>query len=326
MIKDLTNLASELTSLPSQVELIIHSRENDAFSRALEEFARDLSEVSAGRITLSRDKGEHRLPGLPAFTLSCEKRNNIHYLAIPEGHELPPFLHALQYICRGNAPVSAEVGERLDEVSSPADIWVLVSPHCTNCPKVVKSVVAMASMNSLLSVTIVDVQYFNELAEAHAVKSVPATIIDGQLVLIGQVAPERLLWLLARRGTEEYTRELMRSLIDRGRASEAAQRLARGEGGEALVSLFQEEELSTRMGVLVVLEGALEKDRSAVKKMVPSLIRLLSHEDSRIRGDMADFLGRVGDLRAVPHLERLTSDPDPDVVEAAADALEEMRV
>ena len=75
----------------------------------------------------------------------------------------------------------------------------------------------------------------------------------------------------------------------------------------------------------MVLEEALGQDPEAIREMVPSIIELLFHEDSRIRGDMADFLGRVGDRRVVPHLERLTSDPDPDVVEAAADALEELQ-
>ena len=40
---------------------------------------------------------------------------------------------------------------------------------------------------------------------------------------------------------------------------------------------------------------------------------------------MADFLGNVGDPSGIPHLMKLTKDPDLDVVEAAEDALEALR-
>jgi HEAT repeat protein len=52
---------------------------------------------------------------------------------------------------------------------------------------------------------------------------------------------------------------------------------------------------------------------------------MLSHYDARIRGDVADLLGKIGDPAAIPHLEPLISDPDPDVAEAAVDALEELK-
>jgi len=323
--KDLIDLERELKDLPARVELIVHARENDDLSIALEEFVRTVCDAAGGRITVRREDGDRRLPALPAFTLSCEKRDNIHYLTVPEERELPPFLKALQYVSRGEAPVSSEAREMLGEISRPAEIWVLVSAFCTNCPKVVESVVGLASMNPQLSANIFDVQYHTKLAEEYGVKSVPATIIDRELVLIGQVTEQRLVRLLARRGTEEFERELLRSLIDRGRAADAARRVCKGKGREALLALFQEQELSTRMGVLVVLEEALEEEPDAVRQMVPSLISLLAHEDARIRGDIADFLGKVGDERAVPHLERLCSDPDPDVAEAASDALDELR-
>jgi HEAT repeat protein len=56
--------------------------------------------------------------------------------------------------------------------------------------------------------------------------------------------------------------------------------------------------------------------------MVPQLIELLCHQDHRIRGDIADLLGKIGDPNAIPHLQKLTSDPHPEVAEASAEALE----
>jgi hypothetical protein len=264
------------------------------------------------------------LPGLPGFTIASKSRSNIHYLAVPAKNELPPFAKALRYASEGKGPISDDLKKTLSRLSSPAEIQVFVSPFCTNCPKVVETVTAFGAVNPDLSVIIIDVQHFNEMAEGYGIKSVPGTVIDRELVLVGQVEPDRLVTLLEQRGTEDYDRELIRSLMDTGRASMAAELICQGRGRTGIVALFQEPELSTRMGVLVVLEEALEKDPESVREMVPSLIELLSHEDSRIRGDMADFLGSTGDTRVIPHLENLMSDPDPDVIEAASDALESL--
>ena len=41
-----------------------------------------------------------------------------------------------------------------------------------------------------------------------------------------------------------------------------------------------------------------------------------------MRGDIADLLGKIADRKALPALKRLCYDPDPNVVEAAAEAVE----
>jgi hypothetical protein len=323
--EDIGKLESELENFVGEVDILFHEKEGDEFSQELEGFVRTLGELSEGRITFDKVEGDSSLPGHPAFTLSSGERRNIHYLALPEKNEIAPFVKALKYTSEGSPPVASDVEAALSEISSPAEIQIFVSPFCTNCPKVVETVVAMASMSPFLSVIIIDVQRYSELAETYGIKSVPGTIIDKELVLIGQIAPERLSALLVNRSTEDYDRELIRSLMERSRTSEAATLICKGKGRKGILELFQEPEISTRMGVLVVLEQALEQDEDALREMVPPLIELLSHEDPRIRGDMADFLGTVGDARAIPHLEKLTRDSDPDVVEAAEDALEELR-
>jgi len=57
---------------------------------------------------------------------------------------------------------------------------------------------------------------------------------------------------------------------------------------------------------------------------VPSLIEVLQSEDGSLRGDTADLLGQIGHQGAIPDLEELRNDPNPDVAEIAAEALEEI--
>jgi alkyl hydroperoxide reductase subunit AhpF len=44
-----------------------------------------------------------------------------------------------------------------------------------------------------------------------------------------------------------------------------------------------------------------------------------------LRGDTADLLGQIGHIRAKPALEALLSDPNPDVAEIAAEAIEALK-
>jgi HEAT repeat protein len=55
------------------------------------------------------------------------------------------------------------------------------------------------------------------------------------------------------------------------------------------------------------------------------LVDVLASPDGALRGDTADLLGQIGDGRAVEALEALRSDPNPDVAEVAADAIEQIR-
>jgi HEAT repeat protein len=47
--------------------------------------------------------------------------------------------------------------------------------------------------------------------------------------------------------------------------------------------------------------------------------------DPALIGDVADLLGKIGSRQAIPYLEKLTENIDPDIVEAATFALEEIK-
>ena len=322
---DLEKLTRALGTLPATVELILSTKEADPLSQDIEQFARTLSDLFPKKITLSESSTKQLIVDLPGMTIACGKAQNIHYLCVPEQNEIIPFAHALTVAAQGEAPVSATIKASAQQIETPTEIIVLVSPFCTNCPLVVQTVLNLAATNPLISAYVLDVQHAGDITERFGIQSVPATIMDRHLVHIGEITPERLLEIILNRGTATYTRDFMRSLIDRGHIDDAADLLCKERDAAGMVSLFEEGDLSMRMGVLVVFEEALGKDRAGIQQMVPRLIGMLTHDDARIRGDMAALLGEIGDPRALPHLERLINDPDPDVVEAVEEAIEMLR-
>ena len=322
---DLEKLTREIGTLSTPVKLILNKKEADPLSQDMEQFARTVADICPQAITVSESSADHHTLNLPGLTIARGETTNIHYLCVPEQNEILPFAHALTFIARGEAPVSSAIKASIQQIATPVEIMVLISSFCTNCPLVVEAVLSLAVTSPLISAYVIDVQHVAPFAEEYAIQSVPATIIDRHLVHIGETTPERLVEIVLNRGTDAYKRDVMRSLIDRGTIDEAVDLLCEQSDVDGMLTLFEEGDLSMRMGVLVVFEEALEKNRTTIQNMVPKLISMLTNTDARIRGDIADLLGKIGDPRALPHLEHLTNDSDPDVVDAAEEAIEMLR-
>jgi alkyl hydroperoxide reductase subunit AhpF len=318
-------LRKNLQGLPAKVEIIFQEGEHSFFSQALKEFAQAVSEAAEKKVIVTEKQGTFSLPGLPALTLCREHFCNIHYLALPEGYELNPFIQAIKILAQDYVRFSVKVKETITKVITPVDIRVFVSPYCTNCPRVVETVIKLAFANPLVSAFIIDVHNFKELADEYHLKSVPATVVNKEFVLFGSITEEKLAELLVQKDTPLYDRELMRSFIESGLTSKAADLICHKKGREVILELFREGDFFIRLGILVTFEEALEKDPESIRGMLPQLIELLSHQDHRIRGDIADLLGKIGDPNAIPHLQKLTSDPHPEVAEASTEALERLR-
>ncbi|MFH0812621.1 MAG: hypothetical protein V2A69_07240, partial [Pseudomonadota bacterium] len=154
-MEELIKFEQHVKTLPTRVELIIRGKEKDPLSQSLMDFAQNLCEVSEGKITLTQKDDALPFPGLPALTLAYENRSNIHYCAVPEGHELHPFTQALAFVAQGYAPLSSQSRALLANILNPVELWVLVSPFCTNCPLVVETVLRLATTNPLITAIII---------------------------------------------------------------------------------------------------------------------------------------------------------------------------
>ncbi len=56
--------------------------------------------------------------------------------------------------------------------------------------------------------------------------------------------------------------------------------------------------------------------------LVKPLLPFLRAKEASLRGDIADLLGKIGHPEALPKLQELNQDPDPEVAEAAKEAIE----
>jgi HEAT repeat protein len=161
-----------------------------------------------------------------------------------------------------------------------------------------------------------------DLAEKHNIQSVPTLLIDQELRYVGGLDEEKLFSILGTADSASLLHEKIRKQIKEGSALEAAEWIAGGGDPSFLATDLGASTFEERIALLLALEEALESDPRCLDRMVDPLLPHLAAENASVRGDIADLLGKIGDRKALPALKKLLEDPDPNVVEAATEAVE----
>jgi hypothetical protein len=280
---------------------------DDIFAKALIEVVERLVALQPDKLKLVQVAKGRTYPSVTV--------RNIRYQAVPLDHELVPFLDLLVLLSRSPTP---------DEPVAPEiAVEILIAPTCPNCPLVVGACGEVASERPEIELVIIDVQYFTDLAKS--ARSVPTVIIDGTHTVVGMISADELRGLLSSREDPDYLVKTLASMIDNGRAEEAAPLLIDEQGHASLASLLSQGTMQQRMGLMLAVESALDRDPHGLDGAVPHLLPLLETEDATVRGDTADLLGQIGAPGARQALEQLLSDENPDVREVAAESLEMLR-
>lgn len=315
-------LKTVFQQLSETVEFTVQQKSESEFGQKLEDVVAEISCHSQGKTTIAAGVPEAGLPAWPCFKMGIHGQANVIYAALPIGHEFAPFIRALERIACSRTPASVDESWG---ICPKAEIQVFISEHCPRCPAVVETVLPLAIRHSWITCCVVNAEQFPEAAGQYGIRSVPAAVLDRKIVLVADISAERLMNLVKIRGTSEFEIEVVRSLVERGKIAEAADALASEAGRDLILNFLQHSDFSKRLSALAVCEKALDQNPDCVRAMTPSLLALLVHPDARIRGDVADLLGKTGDTRALAGLDPLAADPDPDVAEAAAEAIANLR-
>lgn len=320
--RDLARIAEALAGRIPPLVLRFHPGPGPSeLGAALKGIAEAVIAAAAGGAVL-REEASGEPPARPALTISAPGRGDIHYLALPEGRETGPFVEAM--IAEGPASMEAGLVERLRGIEKPVELYVFMASQCPHCPNAVRAANALALASERISTFVIDAQRFAELAARFKVATVPRTIIDGGLCLIGVKPVREFAEIVLSAGTPDYRQHHLLSLLETRRVEEAVDLICAPGGDEAFLTLWQTSTTTSRMALLLAEEKALERSPRSLDGIVPGLADLLGSDDATLRGDTADLLGKIGHPDARPALQKLLSDPNPDVAEIAAEVLEEL--
>ena len=319
---DLTRVQEVSRNIKRPVTLFVNLAGNqDVVENNFANIARQLQGVSLDRIRIE-EGGVTPFPGKPSMVLSNGEYSNINYMAFPEGPQFGPFLDAIAWIGAAAETAAFSKKEKIKELRFPNNVFTFVATGCPHCPEAVRSVLIVACSNPQINVSIIDALFFPDISEKYKIKSTPAIIINDGMTIVGGIKPDELAEYLIGVNDGASLTVILKSMILSGRAEDAAGLVCEKERADALLPIYISPEFSQRMGALLVMEEALDRNPSVLDPIVDRLIELLQSDDVGLRGDTASMLGRIGSRSAIPALKKVAEDPNADVRDAALEALE----
>jgi len=209
-------------------------------------------------------------------------------------------------------------------ITTPA-VLMLMGSQCTYCGPMMQILTELMKAGQLAELRIVNIEDNSELAVQLGVRSVPWLQI-GPFELQGSRSKQELLLWLERASSFEGLSEYLEEVLSEGNI-EFANKLLK-QHPEALENVLElmadpEAKINVRLGVGVIIEDLVESEE--FKVVIPRLIKYMSSEDARIRGDACHYLFLTKDSSYIPVIEKLLSDENEEVREIAQESLDELR-
>lgn len=202
---------------------------------------------------------------------------------------------------------------------------MLLGTHCPYCPTVLKGLGELVKSGAVGKLEAVNIELRPDIARTLGVRSVPWVRI-GPFELEGLRSEKELRSWAEAAGTETGYASYLDELLSTGKIDRAIKLVQRNPDAiKALLVLFSNAgtQLNTRIGISAIIENLAGSE--LLQGIVDRLGELSRHDDPRIRGDAAHYLGLTGSTRAVTYLERLEDDAEADVKAVARESLEMIR-
>ena len=166
-------------------------------SRELEAYMRELASVS-DKLTIETADSDASSDFAPCVKL-CRAdgmETGLAFHGVPGGHEFSSFVLGIYNAMGPGQPIDDKTRERIQAISKPTDIKVLVSLSCTMCPDTVVSAQHIAAKNKNITAEIYDIHHFEEIRKQYNVMSVPCILINDTNVSFGKKNIEQILELI----------------------------------------------------------------------------------------------------------------------------------
>ena len=115
---------------------------------------------------------------------------------VPGGHEFTSFVLGLYNAAGPGQAMEADIKKRIQGLSKPVDIKLLVTLSCTMCPDLVVAAQHMAAVGDKVTTEVYDILHFESLKNKYNVMSVPCMVINNEHVYFGKKNMQQVLELI----------------------------------------------------------------------------------------------------------------------------------
>jgi cellobiose-specific phosphotransferase system component IIB len=308
---------NDVLSKDIQIGLIVTEHEK---SELIRQFCDDLVQL-VPKIRVIEEEGDP--DAVPAIKI----HNGLRYQAIPSGTEVAPFIEALKMLDSATAQIDEAINDQLANVDLPTSLIIFVAPQCKFCAQAVRQLLPLPTLNSNIRLTVIDVMHFPELGEKENIQSVPALILEDQFRWTGSIQITEIVDVIANRDVSMLGPVSLEMMITQGKAGELAEMmLAKEQIFPAFYEVLTHPKWPVRLGAMVVMEELIESNPDLATRMLKPLWERFNQVDNRVKGDLLYIFGQMKCTDLAPRLQAiLEGDYDPEVQEAAQEALDRIR-
>ncbi|HMA86355.1 MAG TPA: thioredoxin family protein [Desulfosalsimonadaceae bacterium] len=297
------------TEKPRPVRIFLSQ---DSRSEAFREFADRMQNLAPAVGIMTEYEADDSLPEIRI-------KPNITYQAVPQGHELKPFLEILSGLNKEAQAWHLSDTDVLEKISMPAIIKVYISPECPFCPQTVQLLASLAMHQEMIHLVVIDGFMFSEKAAADKVSSVPTVFLDDQFRWTGNVQLPELIDILVNRDPAHLSSETLKQILYDGKASDLAKMMADwGKVFPGIYSLLTHTEWPVRLGAMATVEYLGEHRKDLIADVVNGLWEQFEELDEPVKADILYLFGETAHPEARPKIEAVLAGDYSDLVKEAA--------
>ena len=106
---------------------------------------------------------------------------------VPGGHEFSSFVLGIYNAIGPGQPIDAQLRARIQAISKPTHLTVLVSLSCTMCPDTVVAAQRIAACSEHVTAEVYDIHRFEELRTRHIIIPVSREYVVNRYNLLGKL-------------------------------------------------------------------------------------------------------------------------------------------
>ena len=297
------------TEKPRSVRIFLSQ---DSRSEKFRDFADQMADLAPAVGIMTEYEADDSLPEIRI-------QPNITYQAVPQGHELKPFLEILSGLNKEAQSWHLSDTDVLEKISMPAIIKVYISPECPFCPQTVQSLTSLAMHQEMIHLVVIDGFMFSEKAAADKVSSVPTVFLDDQFRWTGNVQLPELIDILVNRDPAHLSSETLKQILYDGKASDLAKMMADwGKVFPGIYSLLTHTEWPVRLGAMATVEYLGEHRKDLIADVVNALWEQFEELDEPVKADILYLFGETAHPEARPKIEAVLAGAYSDLVKEAA--------
>ena len=115
---------------------------------------------------------------------------------VPGGHEFTSFVLGIYNAAGPGQAIDENVRRRIQAVTYPIKIQILVSLSCTMCPDLVIAASHIAAINENITTEVYDIHHFESLKNQYKVMSVPCMVINEENVYFGKKNMQEIMEII----------------------------------------------------------------------------------------------------------------------------------